>query len=107
MKNDVETKIKELENKTHSTDWDNIRAHQEKNKQAKYIYYEQQRMNYIKIQREQQNEILIEPNPKNTGNKYKLNYWVCRFCDLSRVEQHGLFFNDMLCVQCAKHNGYY
>jgi hypothetical protein len=110
LKQEIEFKLENSKIKKELFDWDNIRAQQEKNKQAKYIYYEQQRMNYINIQREeiekqQQKEKVIEIKENKIENK--INYWFCRFCSLSKIEQHGLFFNDMLCVQCAKSNGYY
>ena len=53
------------------------------------INYKPLNENIIKIETEQQN----------------INCWTCQFCNLSKPEMHGLFFNDMICTQCArKHN---
>ena len=34
------------------------------------------------------------------------NIWSCRFCDLSELEYSRIFFNDVICVQCARENKY-
>ena len=57
-----------------------------------------------------ENEKIIITNPldiiKVDEEIETKNIWSCRFCDLSELEYSRIFFNDVICVQCARERKY-
>ena len=49
---------------------------------------------------------LNQKNEKIKIQQHNINIWSCRFCNLSKPEMNGSFFNDMICIQCARQKNY-
>jgi hypothetical protein len=45
---------------------------------------------------------MIEDKQKGQEDVVIQSNWICRFCNLTKPERHAYFFNDMLCVNCAR-----